>query len=516
MIFPQDYDGFLASQQRWPVGAQIKEQPPQTLTTQQAQPSPSGGGRCSPRALDCGAQTDDCRSTITGPQVPEATNKTSESEKPALVFGSIPRQHQFDFISLVDHGTATQLPVPSPGVPLTTPLILQSSKPTNKPLAKAARLGSQPVAQTTPPPYKQIYENIEVFRRSGERSRYLANHATRLADLGDRIVMFTDGSARSAGYGSPRTSAVTCRHVHDTKGVPKKPWINRSFGVWGIETSQEAKIVAVAEAVNALEQEVRSYVEARKQQANSRFRVLIFSDSKNCLSILDRMTQTLMEERPFTGRDWTVERLKASVKRLVETIASTNLELPIEFHWIKSHSGIEGNNRADRLASEAFPITKSYFSGHNPPACPATHEVEAKSNNAPLADEPLSATESANETDESWKTIIWDIEPIIDNAKPNAEPQANDTAPLSDVYRTIADLRRELREQREEERQKSEKMTSKFLQAMVELKRPSLNEDGMAQSKQKPDKQRRRNALVATIRQAGKRLRSIGRKSRSS
>ncbi|KAK8093324.1 hypothetical protein PG997_000009 [Apiospora hydei] len=397
-------------------------------------------------------------------------------------------------------------------------------------------------------PHKDIYGKMEVFHRSVERSRHLAKNAIGLATLGDRIVMYTDGSVRLPEYDCPRTSAVTYRHVYDGTDAKNAPWIDRAFGVLGIKNSNEAEIVAVAESLKALEQEVRSYIEIKKQQAKkaSRLQVLIFSDSRHCLSILDRMLQTLMKNKPFTGRDWTVEYLKANVKKLVETVASTDLDLPVEFHWVKGHSGVEGNDRADWLAYDAYPTAKWYFLGHQSSACPAMYEVaemgemsmalverqqEAESLEPSVTNTPSTATTSASQMPPETVNspiALGAIESVIDSTKPHPEPRETDTATagqttaaLSAVYNTIADLRREVREQREEERKQSEQMVSKFLEAMKELKKAPhvtttpVGGGEVADLEPKPENQRKRNFLVAKIRRAGQRLRGMGRKSKS-
>ncbi|KAK8135199.1 hypothetical protein PG984_007211 [Apiospora sp. TS-2023a] len=332
---------------------------------------------------------------------------------------------------------------------------------------------------------------MRVFHRGGGRSRHLAKTAALMTNLGDRIVMYTDGSARDApGYRQvvPRTAAVTYKSLYDGAHARDEPWHDHSYGILGVRGNNEAEVVAVAEALGILEHEVRAYVQSGRgggqeegEASSHQLLLLVFSDSDYCLGILNKMLVAVSRQGPFTGRDSTVDLLKANLLKLGEYIRSIDLQISLEFHCIKSHSKIIGNDRADRLATEAFTTAKLYFSGHQPLKSPGQH-------------------------------VVVDL---VEMSRALQTP----LPPPSDVYQTIADLRREFQEQRDEERQQSEKMASKLWEAVEELKRNSqlastllVDGEGASDSKPKPEKQRKRDVLAARIRRAGQRLRGFGRK----
>ncbi|KAK7949412.1 uncharacterized protein PG986_010298 [Apiospora aurea] len=543
------YAGFFATRQVWSCGDETIKKPQPPAIAQHAQSSSSIEHTSSAGTLDSGTQTDRCvPAAVAELQIAEPAKPPSEPEKPALIFGSIACRQKFDF----NHHPADRPPVQIRETPVAAPLSLLSPNPKQKSPVKPARLTSKPVAQTTTSSYRERlpYNAIRVIHQASIRSKKLATSAMDMPELGDCIAIYSDGSAQLQGQGTAKTSAVTYRRSYDRTKAGNVPWIDKTYGVIGIRGSNEAEIVAVAEAVRVLEQEVRSYAESQKiklTNTSAPLQVFLFSDSRYCLGILDRMLQALWRGTRFTGRDWTVESLKANVVKLVETIAATNLEVPLEFRWIKGHSGIPGNNRADKLAARAIHIAELYFSGHEKHVSPARHEVVEMTeirrvllngredtlplDLAPLTDESYSSsrstTEPQSDTDKS-PMVSGAIQPAIDKTKRDPKPQENNpatdgqaAAPLSAVDNTIADLGREVRGQRDEERKQSEQTVSKFLEALEELKKAphvttTLVAGGeVADPEPKPEKQRKRSILVAKIRRAGQRLRGIGRKSKS-
>ncbi|KAK8129130.1 hypothetical protein PG999_001510 [Apiospora kogelbergensis] len=344
--------------------------------------------------------------------------------------------------------------------------------------------------------------------------------------------MFTDASFR------PKTrllgtAGVTYRRSYDGVSNQSAPWIDLSYGAIGVMNSNEAEIVAMAAALEALEHEVRSYAEAKVKEPGSapQLRVLIFSDSDVCLFRLFYMIKTLRKNKPYTGRDWTVEYLKAQVKKLGQFIDSTNMELGIEFRWVKGHSGVEGNERADRLATATFPTAYSYFSAHDLASYRGKGEiVEMKEmsrilgNKTPDPLVPAPLADKLSETDECPATMA-DTELATGSSGPTFDAA---------VLREIENVREEIRGQRKEERRRSKeerrrnkKMTSELLEAaeermvsrlLEEVKKISLASavpaDGYAvvDSGSKPKKQRKRDVLIAKLRRAGERLRGRGRR----
>ncbi|KAK7979926.1 hypothetical protein PG989_012383 [Apiospora arundinis] len=345
---------------------------------------------------------------------------------------------------------------------------------------------------------------------AAEASRKLGKSATGPEYHGNRIVMFTDGSARShLGPDVPRTSAVTYRCIYDEAGARNAPWVDLSYGAIGITTSDEAEIVAMAQALKALEQELRGYVGSKNGEAGRAapgLRVMVFSDSQTCLGILFRMIHALRRNMPYIGRDWVVEYLKDNLQNVAELIyASPTLDMWVEFHWIKGHSLIEGNDRADWLAYEAFPKACLYFSAYDLPVGPAMREIASMERMSkviedrgqvpvscactPLAEvssTALAKKEGDEESGEYWAGMA-DLEFAMERGR---------AAPSSGVLKEMEEnLRREIWE------------------AVKELKKDSpvsalpVNGPVVADLGSETRKQRKRDVVAAKFRHAGKRLR---------
>lgn len=536
------YDGFFTFRQAWPSGTIQPEKPPPTANIKEAElQSPMRESRPSPDVIETNEAAEN---RVSAPAAEPQCSKTSDPETPAAKFTTheqlvISGSQEFrGFDPKINN--AADIPPPKFS-PVITKAGTTSSTPTHD--APACQVNSEtgPVAEAKTPesPYSKM--NVYNNRSEGECSRELAQSLECSAGWGDRIVMFTDASFR------PKTrllgtAGVTYRRSYDGASNQSAPWIDLSYGAIGVMNANEAEIVAMAAALEALEHEVRSYAEAKENEPGSapQLRVLIFSDSDVCLFRLFYMIKTLRKNKPYTGRDWTVEYLKAQVKKLGEFIGSTNMELGIEFRWVKGHSGVEGNERADRLATATFLTACSYFSAHDLASYRGKSEiVEMKEMSrilgnktpdplvpAPLADKPSSTTgtigQLESETDEHPATMA-DTELATGSSGPTF-----DAAVLREIENVRQDIRGQRKEERrrsKEERRRNKKMTSELLEAaeermvsrlLEEVKKISLVSampaDGHAvvDSGSKPKKQRKRDVLVAKLRRAGERLR--GRK----
>lgn len=558
------YDGFLTTRQAWPASA---------LVAQDAHPPPLATATCgSTSTVDCEAPTGNCApATSVEVPTPEVTKELSQSEKLAQVFASTPKQpFEFSFHPGGHHHPTSRTPVQTPETPAAAPLTLPPPEPGRKPRTSPARRTPPPAA--VPASEESPYDRMKVFPRDGFRSRDLARGAARMAELGDRIVLYTDGSAkRGRSRGVPRTAAVTYQLLYGGSADARAaPWHDRAYGILGVRGAHEAEVVAVAEALGAVEQEVRAYVQGRAAHAAAaaappRLLVLLFSDSDYCLGVLDKMLVAMRAQKPFTGRDSTVGQLEADLRRLGEYLRSTDLPVHLEFRCIKSHSEIEGNDRADALATEAFPVARWYFSGRQRPSTGTQHEVadmdemtkglkawrqrgsaaystdESTTSSRSVADRSLSETDKprvgtdcveslmeARKAEEKLLRASGKL-PAAESTKPEGQPQVPDAGehaaspPLSDVYQMIADFQRESRKQRIQDRRQNGKTALKTLEAVEELTRTShvattttlVDMHEVAESKPERKKQRKRDVLFATIRRAGKRLRGLGRESKS-
>ncbi|KAK6844417.1 hypothetical protein PG995_014527 [Apiospora arundinis] len=330
--------------------------------------------------------------------------------------------------------------------------------------------------------------------------------------------MFTDGSARShLGPDVPRTSAVTYRCIYDESGARNAPWVDLSYGAIGITTSDEAEIVAMAQALKALEQELRGYVDSKNSESGRAapgLRVMVFSDSQACLGILFRMIHALRRNMPYTGRDWVVEYLKDNLQIVAELIyASPTLDVWVEFHWIKGHSLIEGNDRAHWLAYEAFPKACLYFSAYNLPVGPAMREIasmermskviedrgqvpvsRAYTPPAEISSTALAKKEGDTESGEYWAGMA-DLEFAMESES-HAVNACGQAVPSSGMLKEMEEnLRREIWEAVKELKKDS-------LVSAIPVEGPVVADLGS-----EPRKQRKRDVVAAKLRHAGKRFR---------
>ncbi|KAK8863125.1 hypothetical protein PGQ11_009360 [Apiospora arundinis] len=309
--------------------------------------------------------------------------------------------------------------------------------------------------------------------------------------------MFTDGSARShLGPDVPRTSAVTYRCIYDESGARNAPWVDLSYGAIGITTSDEAEIVAMAQALKALEQELRGYVDSKNSESGRAapgLRVMVFSDSQACLGILFRMIHALRRNMPYTGRDWVVEYLKDNLQIVAELIyASPTLDVWVEFHWIKGHSLIEGNDRADWLAYEAFPKACLYFSAYNLPVGPAMREIASMERMSKVIEE--AKKEGDTESGEYWAGMA-DLEFAMESES-HAVNACGQVVPSSGMLKEMEEnLRREIWEAVKELKKDS-------LVSAIPVEGPVVADLGS-----EPRKQRKRDVVAAKLRHAGKRFR---------
>lgn len=173
-----------------------------------------------------------------------------------------------------------------------------------------------------------------------------AANATNSVDGPRQLVLFVDGSRftnikdkwkRKAPASRKAAGAAVVYQTHD------QVWEERTFNLADGHNSKRAEMAALAEGLAiALSQIV---LLASSHQAG-RSRVIIFTDCQQAMNRIERFRRESLGE----GR----LRSDPIVRKLVtRSQFLCGLGVEVEIRWVPSHSGVEGNVRADAAAQSA-------------------------------------------------------------------------------------------------------------------------------------------------------------------
>ncbi|KAI3318968.1 ribonuclease H-like protein [Xylariaceae sp. AK1471] len=158
-----------------------------------------------------------------------------------------------------------------------------------------------------------------------------------------RIVLFTDGSdlkSRNVCSAAVTYKLLLGGNTH---------WVDDAYGLQGVFGICQAEIVGVYCALRIAYYEARRFMHQKSAAAvasTTAPSVIIFTDS---LAVINRFYHYHYGGRLKT--DHVPVRMKQEMFRAYELLKQLGCQL--EFHWLPSHSGVEGNERANRLASIA-------------------------------------------------------------------------------------------------------------------------------------------------------------------
>jgi ribonuclease HI len=137
------------------------------------------------------------------------------------------------------------------------------------------------------------------------------------------ITIYTDGACRgNPGPGGWGAVLIAGRHEREMKGAEL------------LTTNNRMELTAAIQALAAL-----------KRPAE----VALYTDSQYVRNgILEWLAQ-------WKRRDWrTADRKPVKNIDLWQALDAAVARHKIEWHWVKGHAGVPGNERADRLANEAI------------------------------------------------------------------------------------------------------------------------------------------------------------------
>lgn len=214
---------------------------------------------------------------------------------------------------------------------------------------KAVRLGVQ-----YPGTYSNLNQmSVRVTQHYREEADWMAKSASNpdVTSLGHRIVYFTDGSLN----GDKKTggAGVAFKHLSDDMSLGSRfDWAEHRVAVGGIQEIRDAEMLAIFEAVKLAVSEIRSSrrsTQSPQSEAPFKPRIFIFTDSTSCLEILEPYLRAKQKDRenqlPYLH--------PVFVGLLQHLSALVSWDIKVGIHWVKGHSGLDGNSRADKLARES-------------------------------------------------------------------------------------------------------------------------------------------------------------------
>jgi ribonuclease HI len=140
-----------------------------------------------------------------------------------------------------------------------------------------------------------------------------------------RTIIFTDGSCiNNPGYGGAGI-AIYYEGLHPNKYIQQP--IELEYPINGLTTNIAAEIVAIDKTIDWI----------NKNTINNNERIIIFSDCKPVIDAITNRTKA--------------KHYQSSIFKIQNKIKQLN-NIP-EIYWIKSHIGICGNERADKIAKRA-------------------------------------------------------------------------------------------------------------------------------------------------------------------
>lgn len=165
----------------------------------------------------------------------------------------------------------------------------------------------------------------------------------------ERLVFYTDMAAVSGTRHDPSIAGagVTYRRILDKTG---SDWFDALYGLIGTNRPDKSELYAIGLALKIAAAELRAILDescglGQQADAHRAPAVVLITDSQAALYYIHDFIwkgaiPSMFSKQTFLDLMHPLDRLR-------------ELGGPVDFHWVPSHTSVEGNCRADSLAGEA-------------------------------------------------------------------------------------------------------------------------------------------------------------------
>ncbi|KAK7927864.1 hypothetical protein PG985_004862 [Apiospora marii] len=229
--------------------------------------------------------------------------------------------------------------------PATTSLSRQSLGPpgkeppkgSKKPCASHADLAEEDTKMKNQP-----YPRVKI-EEDPKESKFYAECAVRCI-TGKRMIVFTDGGSCAQASSAAFTYICLLEEQAEWQGH----WHDESYGIIGDIRPREAEMIALTKALEVVE------MEAKRQalDAESPLRVFVFTDSRDSLYFCQAISTN--GKLSSASRSLAKDNVSRALEGMINRMQSMKSTVQLELHWVKGHSSVHHNKRADKLATGAL------------------------------------------------------------------------------------------------------------------------------------------------------------------
>ncbi|KAK8029418.1 hypothetical protein PG993_010709 [Apiospora rasikravindrae] len=188
----------------------------------------------------------------------------------------------------------------------------------------------------------QPYPRVKI-EEDPEESKLYAECAIRCI-MGKRMFVFTDGG--SCAQASSAAFTYIC--LPEGQAEWQGHWHDESYGIIGDIRSREAEMIALTKALEVVEMEAKRQV----LDAESPLRVFVFTDSRDSLYFCQAISTN--GRVSSASRSLAKDNVSRALEGMINRMQYMKSTVKLELHWVKGHSIVHHNKRADKLATSAL------------------------------------------------------------------------------------------------------------------------------------------------------------------